>query len=479
VLIENPSKAALRPYHKQKLALVIANLRHFALEQAARGFYVEHVIAKGSYADALKEVIARRGPLTMMEPAERELREELRGVVEFTPHEGWLTSREDLGEPPWKMERFYRKVRLKTGILMEGEEPLGGQFNFDEENRKPWRGAPPAPQPPAFAPDEITREVGELIATRYAHHPGELHLDSLPATKDDAAALWKWARRECLPNFGPYEDAMSTRSTGLFHSRISPLLNLQRLLPKQVIRDVLALDIPLPSKEGFIRQILGWREYMHWIHVATDGFRRGAEVADRPGDGGYARWAGKSWGSKSGQGGSLTSYLGSAEPLPRAYWGEKSGLNCLDTVVESVWREAWSHHITRLMVLSNLALLLETSPRELTDWFWVAYCDAYDWVVEPNVHGMGTFGLGPLFMTKPYVASAAYINRMSDYCGGCQFDPKKDCPVTHWYWAFLARHEKELRKNPRMHNSYLGFAKRSAEQKREDGLVFLRWREKL
>ena len=152
--------------------------------------------------------------------------------------------------------------------------------------------------------------------------------------------------------------------------------------------------------------------------------------------------------------------LGCDTPLPPAYWGEQSGLACLDTVVSDVWAEGYSHHITRLMILSNLATLLDVRPRELTDWFWVAYTDAYDWVVEPNVLGMGTYALGGLMTTKPYVSGAAYINRMSDYCGLCAFNPKTDCPFASLYWAFLARHEAVLKSNPRLRMPMASLGKR-------------------
>ncbi|NIT96742.1 MAG: deoxyribodipyrimidine photolyase, partial [Actinobacteria bacterium] len=194
---------------------------------------------------------------------------------------------------------------------------------------------------------------------------------------------------------------MSTRSTGLFHTRISSLLNLHRLHPGRVVREVAELDVPLASREGFIRQVLGWREFVRHVHVATDGLRRipdqAVESRAAPGDAGYERWAGQPWaGSAPGgiDGGAAPSLLGADGPLPPAFWGTPSGLHCLDSVVSDVWREGWSHHITRLMVLSNLATLLDVEPRELADWFWVAYTDAYDWVVEPNVLGMGTFAAG-------------------------------------------------------------------------------------
>jgi deoxyribodipyrimidine photolyase-related protein len=243
---------------------------------------------------------------------------------------------------------------------------------------------------------------------------------------------------------------MSSRSSNLFHTRISALVNLHRLLPARVVRDVAAMEIPMASKEGFIRQVLGWREFMRHVHEETDGFR----LLEK------------------------SNVLDAHQPLPAAFWrggsyGERvTGMNCVDSVIEDVWREGYSHHITRLMVLSNLATLLDVSPRELTDWFWVAYVDAYDWVVEPNVLGMSTFSLGPVFTTKPYVSGSNYIHRMSDYCEGCKFDPKTTCPFPSLYWAFLARHADVLERNPRISMLYRSLAKRPPEQLVADQKVF-------
>jgi deoxyribodipyrimidine photolyase-related protein len=378
------------------------------------------------------------------------------------------------------MDKFYRFIRRATGVLMEGEKPVGGKYSFDVENRLPWHGKPASPEPPSFPRDPIKEEVGELIGRTFAHHPGQLNLDALPTTREDAEKLWSWAKAECLPLFGPYEDAMSHRSRSLFHTRISSLVNIHRLLPSRVISDVAGMKLPLESKEGFIRQILGWREFVRHVHEGTDGFRKlpGGKmpVEKAPGDGGYERWAGKPWGSskkaKGLDGGAAPCALGCDTPLPPAYWGEKSGLACLDTVVSDVWSEGYSHHITRLMILSNLATLLDVRPRELTDWFWVAYTDAYDWVVEPNVLGMGTYALGGLMTTKPYVSGAAYISRMSDYCSLCAFDPKTDCPFASLYWAFLARHEAGLKTNPRLMMPMASLRKRAASRKKEDQEVY-------
>jgi deoxyribodipyrimidine photolyase-related protein len=490
VLVENAWKGDRRPYHKQKLALILTNMRHFALEQAERGIAVRHVVANGPYHTALSPLIPQLGPLRVMVPAERELREDLLklsrlGGLDFIPHEGWFTTPAQFYEstgktPPWKMERFYRRVRAGTGILMKDGKPIGGKFNYDVENRLPWHGIPPAPDPPIFKVDDIKAEVGRLINKHFSNHPGKLNLKMLPATRNDAHALWQWAKDACLCHFGPYEDAMSRVSRNLFHSRISALLNIFRLNPNDIVQDVLAMDMPLAGKEGFVRQILGWREFVHHVHTTTDGFRsienESPSVAKWPGDGGYSTWSGNKWPSGKTDrvlnGGATPSFLGNEFPIPPVYWGEPSGLACLDHVVKTVWEDAYSHHITRLMVLSNLATLLDIRPRELTDWFWIAYADAYDWVVEPNVLGMGTFSLGDLMSTKPYVSGAAYIDRMGDYCEVCSFNPKKNCPITPLYWAFLSRHQAALAKNPRLRMPMASLGKRKSQRRKQDQKVF-------
>jgi deoxyribodipyrimidine photolyase-related protein len=257
------------------------------------------------------------------------------------------------------------------------------------------------------------------------------------------------------------------------------LLNLGRLLAMDLIRDVAAAadegTVPMASAEGFIRQLLGWREFMRHLHEQTDGYRllaghvtqeqsnRLQEVSpDQTAAAAHAY-------PKSPYDGARPSALGASLPLPAVYWGAKSGLHCMDTVVAQVIDEGWSHHITRLMVLSNLATLCGFSPRELTDWFWIAYVDAYDWVVEPNVLGMATYADGGLTATKPYVSGAAYINRMSNFCGHCQYDPKKSvgegsCPFTALYWTFLERNEAALGHNFRMQMPYTTLRRKQPEE---------------
>ena len=487
VMVESPAKANRRPYHQQKLFLILANQRRFALEQAARGVDVRYLVARQGegYAQPLKRLGVELGSLVHMEPAERELRDELgplvdEGLLTVVPHEGWLTAPEDFtgavgSAPPWRMDSFYRAVRKSTGILMEGKAYEGGQVSFDGENRQPWPGTPSAPKVPRFRPGNIENEVAELIKRDFAHHPGKLDPAALPTRKGQAERLWAWARKECLVHFGPFEDAMARDEDNLFHTRISPLLHLHRLLPRDVVEDVAGSDAPIASREGFVRQILGWREFVRHVHRATDGFRNmpdGTMVESRPtGDAGWKQWTGEAW-EGLGAVGAAPSALGAANPLPPAYWGKPSGLDCLDVSAGRVMESGYGHHIERLMVLANLATLLDVSPRQLTDWFWSAYVDAYDWVVEPNVLAMGSYGAGPTMTTKPYISGAAYIDRMGDFCGKCAFHPKKTCPITHLYWAFLARHTDELTGNQRIAMPLRSAAKRDPLKRGADERVF-------
>ena len=384
VMVETSWKGERRPYHKQKLAMILANQRQFALEQARRGVAVEYRIGGRRYGAVLEDVVEELGTLRMMMPAERELLVDLhplesKGDIEFEAHEGWLTSPEQFEESqdgvPWRMDAFYRRVRQDTGVLMEDGSPVGGKYSFDADNREFWSGEPPAPQLPHFELDAIDREVVDIVESDFDHHPGELHLEQIPTTRQEAEQLWAWARRECMEHFGPFEDAMSRQSRTLFHTRLSPMLNTHRLRPQRVLDDIVEMDIPLNSKEGFVRQVLGWREFMRHVHKYTDGFRCHPETAeeadrvssstttlDQPDDGGWSHWRGESWMSPESDldeldGGATPDFLDSDTSLPPAFWGETSGLECLDEVAESVGEEGWSHHITRLMVLSNIATM--------------------------------------------------------------------------------------------------------------------------
>ena len=501
VIVESTAKAHRRPYHKKKLVLLISNMRHFALEQAARGCKVIYHFSPESHPQALLK-LQRDVPLpqlTMMQPAERELRLDFAAVpdlkVNFVPDTTWFSTTKDFTSvygayKPGKsyvMDRFYRGMRLKSGVLMERGKPAGGKFSHDADNRNPYKGQVPIPRPLSFPPDEITLEVIEFVSREYAHHFGNIDNFDSPVTQADADRAWAFTLEHLLPHFGPFEDAMRDDELQLFHSRTSGLINLSRLLPAQMIADTEAAyaegNIPLASAEGFIRQLMGWREFMRHIHEQTDGYRllSGSIPQEQPPtpNGRHPERAERVEGpphlssanpatvqQENPYAGATPSALSASLPLPAAYWGVKSGLHCLDTVVAQVIDEGWSHHITRLMVLSNLANLCGFSPRQLTDWFWFAYVDAYDWVVETNVLGMATYADGGLTATKPYVSGAAYINRMSNYCGHCQYDPKRStgggsCPFTALYWIFLERNEAVLSGNFRLQMPYTTLHKKS------------------
>ncbi|NBX25067.1 MAG: deoxyribodipyrimidine photolyase [Planctomycetes bacterium] len=409
VLLESREWLSRRPYHRMRVAMILLNQRAFAEELKAEGFEVRVERGDAPMVQLLRQVAQACGPMLATEWAEREMRHEFRAVVDegllqVQPHDGWLTAPEDFAGcrrgTQWSMDAFYRRVRHRTGLLMdETGEPQGGRWSFDTENRKAWPGTPAAPAAPRFAMDALRRGVQATMERDFSEHPGELDLEALPATVKDGERLWTWAKAECLPHFGPFEDAMSIASRGLFHSRMSPLMNLWRMPARRMVQDVAAMALPIESKEGFIRQVIGWREFVRWVHLQTDGFRDAWPAAAGPGDGGFSRWKGAPWAPVAAapqgvDGGARPAALGGSTPLPPAFWGRASGLHCLDRVVQDVWSEGWSHHITRLMVLGNLATLLDVDARELADWFWIAYMDAWDWVVEPNVLAMATYATG-------------------------------------------------------------------------------------
>ena len=501
VIVESTAKAHRRPYHKKKLVLLISNMRHFALEQATRGVHVLYHFSPRSHGQALRELQRDQSlpELTVTEPAERELRLDLAQAqreglrLRVVPDPAWLSTTQDFLDVygPFRqgrsyvMDRFYRHMRQQTGILMQNAKPVGGQFSFDADNRNPYRNEVPIPTPPTFSPDDITAEVIEYIAETYPHHFGEITNFDLPCTQADCDLFWQFALDQLMPHFGRFEDAMRDDHAQLFHSRTSAYVNLARLLPQQLVHDVADRAqqglLPLASAEGFIRQLLGWREFMRHIHQQTEGYRllsvptephpRPQETspdATEPTDPYQPATTDPSQ-QPDPYAGARPSFLRADRPLPAAYWGVKSGLHCLDTVVAGVVQDGWSHHIPRLMVLSNLAMLCGYSPRELTDWFWFAYVDAYDWVVEPNVLGMSTYADGGLTATKPYVSGAAYINRMSNFCPNCRYDPKKSltseaCPFTALYWTFLERNQDLLGSNPRLRMPYNTLHKKPATE---------------
>lgn len=467
IFIETSWKASQLPYHKQKLVLLLSNQRHFALEMQDEGYPIKYIFSDREYSEVLTELYDELGMISLTRPAELVLRNSIQplvvnGRLNVLEHRGWLTSTEDFikgagANPPWRMDKFYRYIRKKYSILIEDGKPVGGKWSLDDENRLPWDGAVELPETLTFEPDEITQEVIAMVEHNYAHHPGKIVAENFPASAEDVTRLWNWAKASVMYYFGPYEDAMTQEHRTLFHTNMSSLVNLGRIMPSTLLEDVLKLEIPLNSKEGFVRQIIGWREFVHHVHELTDGFYTDTTpVEARPAAGWQGDWP---------EARITPNVLENSYKLPPTYWGEKSGMLCLDTAITDVVETGYTHHIPRLMVLANIGNLLGIHPRELTDWFWAMFTDAYDWVVEPNVLAMGTYAVGEVMTTKPYVSGTPYIKKMGDYCKDCSLHFKKSCPISDMYWNFLEENQVHFRGNHRMAMPMRTLAKRTQQAK--------------
>jgi deoxyribodipyrimidine photolyase-related protein len=337
---------------------------------------------------------------------------------------GWAKGRKQL-----RMEYFYRDMRRKTGLLMEGAVPIGGQWNFDHDNRKTARADLFMPEPAHFQQDATTREVVALVKDRFANHFGDAEPFWFAVTRSDAEAAFDHFVSVGLAQFGDYQDAMLTGQRFLYHSIVSMYLNCGLLDPLGMCRKVEAAfhadHVPLNAAEGYIRQVIGWREYVrgiYWLKMPE-----------------YA----------------ASNRLDHKAPLPEFYWTGETEMKCVREAVTQTKEEAYAHHIQRLMVTGNFALLAGVSPQALHEWYLAVYADAYEWVELPNTIGMSQFADGGLLASKPYAASGAYINRMSDYCGSCAYDVKQRtgpsaCPFNALYWDFIRRNAVTIKTNPRM-----------------------------
>jgi deoxyribodipyrimidine photolyase-related protein len=336
----------------------------------------------------------------------------------------WATGRKQL-----RMEYFYRDMRRKTGLLMDGDEPAGGQWNFDHDNRKPAKADLFMHEPAHFQQDQITREVVALVKERFSDHFGDADPFWFAVTRADAEAAFENFLQVGLAKFGDYQDAMVLGERFLYHSLVSIYLNCGLLDPLTICRKVDAAyragRVPLNAAEGYIRQIIGWREYVrgiYWLNMPT-----------------YA----------------ASNALGHTRALPDFYWTGDTQMTCLREAITQTKEEAYAHHIQRLMVTGTFGLLTGVSPHALHEWYLAVYADAYEWVELPNTLGMSQFADGGLLASKPYAASGAYINRMSNYCSSCVYDVKQRtganaCPFNALYWDFIARHAPIITSNPRM-----------------------------
>jgi deoxyribodipyrimidine photolyase-related protein len=380
-----------------------------------------HAVLPGEYRvlEILKETCARAGvPLVIHEDPH----------FYSTPRE---FSRHARGRRQLRMEYFYREMRRRHGVLIDGGKPAGGAWNYDAENREsfPQAGPGSVPAPVRFEPDAVTREVLELVERRFPHHPGSLAAFDWPVTREQALAALDDFIANRLPFFGRYQDAMWAGEPWLYHSRISSSLNLKLLDPREAVtaaeRAWREGRAPLAAAEGFIRQILGWREYVrgiYWEFMPA-----------------YA----------------ASNALDAHAPLPGFYWSGETEMNCLREAIGQTLRHGYAHHIQRLMVTGLYALLAGVEPRQVHEWYLAVYVDAVEWVELPNTIGMSQFADGGVMASKPYAATGKYIRRMSNYCAGCRYDPDRAegenaCPFTTLYWDFLMRNEAALGRVPRM-----------------------------
>jgi deoxyribodipyrimidine photolyase-related protein len=450
-------------HHQQKIVLVLSAMRHFAAALVARGIRVDYVglddpANTGSIDGEVRRALARHAALRLVatEPGEWRLEQVMQGwrdtlgvPVEIRADDRFLCSRAEFarwagGRRGLRMEHFYREMRRRTGWLMAGAAPVGARWNFDAENRGRLPAAVPVPARRRFEPDAITREVMTLVAARCGDHFGELESFAWPVTAAEAEAALADFIAVGLPGFGDYQDAIRAGADFLFHSLLAPALNIGLLLPREVCLAALAAGeagrAPLNAVEGFVRQILGWREFVRGVYWQNmPAYRDG-------------------------------NFFGATRPLPAFYWTGDTAMNCLREVVGTTRRHAYAHHIQRLMIVGNFALLAGVAPAALEEWFLIVYADAFEWVELPNTHGMALYADGGLLASKPYAASGAYIRRMSDYCTGCAYDSRRregpgTCPFNLLYWDFLMRNERQLGGNPRLAMPYRNLARMTAERR--------------
>lgn len=434
LLVESAAAVGRRPYHRQRLHVVLSAMEHLAAELRGEGFAVDHRRAPTLAAGVAAHRVEFRPPrIVAMEPTSwegRALAERL--GVETVPSDQFLCPEEVFagwarGRRRLVMEDFYRAERVRLGVLMDGEEPVSGRWNHDADNREPPpRDGRSWPALTRFEPDDIDRAV---LARLPGASPGADPDGTWPVTRSQALVRLEEFIRDGLPVFGPHEDAMLAGEWKLAHSALACSLNLGLLSPREVVDAAEAAyragRVPIQSAEGFIRQVMGWREYIRGVY----------------------RLMGPGYAGRNA--------LGAGRPVPPALRGAPTAMACVSDVVAKVGRHGWAHHIERLMVLGNLGLLAGVEPRAMTDWFRAGFVDGEDWVMVPNVVGMALHADGGAMATKPYAAGGAYIDRMSDHCRGCAFDPRRRtgeraCPFTTLYWDFLARNADRLAPNHRM-----------------------------
>lgn len=465
LMVEVREETGYVRHHKKKIAFIFAAMRQFAEELRADGWAVDYVKLEDeanthSLPGELNRAIERYKPnrVCLTEPGEWRVRsmlemwcercplpvqilEDTRFLCSHDAFAAWAYGRKQL-----RMEYFYREMRRKTGLLMDGDGPAGGKWNFDVENRKPANADLIIPRPLRFEPQGGTLDVLELVQDTFADHFGDLEPFWFAVNASDAAAALEAFLAEALPFFGDYQDAMIVGEPFVFHSVLALYMNVGLLDPLGVCTRVEAEyrsgRVPINAAEGFIRQIIGWREYVRGIywHTMPDYVERNAFSAERP--------------------------------LPAFYWTADTQMACLREAISQTKSEAYAHHIQRLMITGNFAMLAGVDPKEVHEWYLAVYADAFEWVELPNTLGMSQFADGGLLASKPYAASGNYINKMSNYCKNCIFDVKKKtgsdaCPFNALYWDFLDRNRAQLQRNPRLGPVYRTWDKMTSPKQAE------------
>ncbi len=450
-------------HHVKKIAFLFSAMRHFAEELREDGYRLDYRRLDdeentGSFRAEFAAAVRRYRPqkVVVTEPGEWRVRQDMMlwedevGIpVEIRSDDRFVASTAEFadwakGRKALRMEYFYRVMRRKTGLLLDDfGEPVGGKWNFDAENRSALPDDIRPPEPKRFEPDDLTHSVIDLVGKRFTSHFGDLEPFWYAVDRKQAQKAFDHFVKTALPLFGDYQDAMKQGEKTLYHAVIGLYLNAGLLDPLDVCRRVETAyhkgRVPLNAAEGFIRQIIGWREYMRGIYWL--------KMPD------YAE----------------TNFFKANRKLPEFYWTGETDMNCLRQCISQTKEEAYAHHIQRLMVTGNFALLAGVLPKEVCEWYLVVYADAYEWVELPNTHGMALFADGGVLGSKPYAASGKYIDRMSDYCRHCRYDVKQAtgpnaCPFNFLYWNFLAENGDKLSRNPRMAMIYRTLGRMPAER---------------
>lgn len=451
-------------HHKKKLAFIFSAMRHFAEELKATGHNViykklDDVDNSGTFKDEIKKilstysidevVVTHPGAYHILQDIHEwknsfqvpvEIREDNRFLCSLKEFDAWIENKKSP-----RMEYFYREMRKKYNILMDGANPVGGQWNYDTQNRKTPKEGLSIPPSYVAKKDTITSDVMALVHEKFSDHFGDLEPFYFAVNRSQALEALDLFIQERLNDFGSYQDAMVEGEPWMYHSHLSFYLNCGLLLPLECVTAAEKAyqegRVPLNSVEGFIRQIIGWREYVrgiYWSKMPT-----------------YA----------------TENFFEAKRDLPSLYWTSKTKMNCLHQCVSETKRNAYAHHIQRLMVLGNFALIAGIDPAQVNEWFLIVYADAYDWVELPNVSGMTLFADGGFLASKPYASGGSYINKMSNYCKNCHYKVQQKsgedaCPFNYLYWDFLARNMCKLKSNHRMGIIYKAYEKMSEEKKK-------------